>query len=285
MRKIGIETTAYFGLEGYAEGFKKMAARGYNAADYQNFVNTENGLFAVSEQKFEDYLKDTRAAAEEAGVEIFQTHAPWRWPAKDATPEDRAERLEKMAKSLYGTAYLGSKNMVIHPIMPYGGEDGPDLGAWWEMNLDFFRKLLPVAEETGVKLCLENMPMLDLTVSRPKDTWRMVKDLDHPMMGFCLDTGHAAVFRENPADAVRMLGKNLTTLHIHDNNGLGDFHMLPYQGIIDWEDFRKALLESESEAVLSLETNVPKGLPPKAHELAEEALFRTAKYLAGGEKE
>lgn len=90
MRKISIETDAYFpsntlDSELVYAGFKAMKAHGYDAADYQHFVVTTDPLFSLSDDAFERTLAEHRQAAEEADVELYQVHGPWRHPPKDAT--------------------------------------------------------------------------------------------------------------------------------------------------------------------------------------------------------
>ena len=116
--KIGIESGAYLSRYGLEEGLKRMRKHGYECVDFPDFANTEGPLFQLDETGFEKELKNIRKQIEDSGIEISQTHGPWRWPPRDNTPEDRAERFEKMAKSIRGTAILGCKNFIIHPIMP-----------------------------------------------------------------------------------------------------------------------------------------------------------------------
>ncbi|MBO7092910.1 MAG: hypothetical protein J6W23_14085, partial [Victivallales bacterium] len=110
MMKIGIESGAYLSRYGLEEGLKRMRKHGYECVDFQDFANTEGPLFQLDEAGFEKELKNIKKQIEDDGIEICQTHGPWRWPPRDNTPEDRAERFEKMAKSIRGTAILGCKN-------------------------------------------------------------------------------------------------------------------------------------------------------------------------------
>ena len=45
----------------------------------------------------------------------------------------------------------------------------------------------------------------------------------------------------------------IQTLHVHDNDGIRDLHQIPYEGVIDWADFARALSETHWNGVLSLE--------------------------------
>lgn len=282
MMKIGIESGAYLDRYGFAEGLARMKAHGYEALDYQNFADTETELFRVSEAEFERTLRAQRAAIEEAGIEITQTHGPWRWPPQDFTEEDRAERFEKMAKSIRGTAILGCRNFVIHPIMPFGDNQDPEPERLWDMNLAFMSRLVEVGRSCDVVVNFENMPMTALSISRPEAILRFVKMVDSPFFKVCLDTGHCAVFGDSPAQAVRLLGKEyLATLHIHDNNGHNDLHWNPYTGVIDWDDFSAALREIGFEGAVSLETAAPGHIPQDIREPFEQGLFCMARRIAG----
>lgn len=282
MMKIGIESGAYLDRYGFAEGLARMKAHGYEALDYQRFVDTETELFRVSEAEFERTLRTQRAAIENAGIEITQTHGPWRWPPRDFTEEDRAERFEKMAKSIRGTAILGCRNFVIHPIMPFGDDRDPEPERLWDMNLAFMSRLVEVGRSCDVVVNFENMPMIALSISRPEAILRFVKTVDSPFFKVCLDTGHCAVFGDSPAQAVRLIGKEyLATLHIHDNNGHNDLHWNPYTGVIDWDDFSAALREIGFEGAVSLETAAPGHIPQDIREPFEQGLFHMARRIAG----
>lgn len=282
MMKIGIESGAYLDRYGFAEGLARMKAHGYEALDYQSFADTETELFRVSEAEFERTLRTQRAAIEDAGIEITQTHGPWRWPPRDFTEEDRAERFEKMAKSIRGTAILGCRNFVIHPIMPFGDNRDPEPERLWDMNLAFMSRLVEVGRSCDVVVNFENMPMIALSISRPEAILRFVKTVDSPFFKVCLDTGHCAVFGDSPAQAVRLLGKEyLATLHIHDNNGHNDLHWNPYTGVIDWDDFSAALREIGFEGAVSLETAAPGHIPQDIREPFEQGLFHMARRIAG----
>lgn len=279
--KIGIESSAYEGRYGLIEGVARMKRHGYECVDFQDFIQTDSELFALSETDFEKYLLSKRDVYEEAGIEIFQSHGPWRYPPQDFTAEDRAERFEKMARSIRGTAILGCKNFIIHPLMPWGADSDPEPQRRWDMNLEFFSRLCHIAADNDITICFENMPMTQISLSRPHEILEFVKTINDPHFKVCLDTGHCAVFGESPAAAVRLIGKeHLAALHVHDNNGKGDLHWIPYTGVIDWTDFTHALDEIGFDGALSLETSVPAGIPEDLRELQEISLFQMAKKLA-----
>ena len=50
-----------------------------------------------------------------------------------------------------------------------------------------------------------------------------------------------------------MLGSNVKTLHLNDNNKLVDQHKIPLTGCIDWEDTLNALDEIGYDGVFNME--------------------------------
>ena len=63
-------------------------------------------------------------------------------------------------------------------------------------------------------------------------------------------------------DFIVTLGKRLKVLHIHDNDGVGDLHQIPFTftrsrentASTDWKGFIKGLREIHFDGVLSFET-------------------------------
>ena len=282
--KTGILWNPEYDTRAHLPELYEIKELGYDCVDFQCFCHTENDFFGKPDEA-EKLIKLVADTAADAGMIISQTHGPWRWPPQDATKEDRAERYEKMVRSLYGTAALGCTDMVIHPIMPFGDYQNPFPDEFMEMNLEFFGRLTEEAVKAGVIIDFENMPMPALTLATPYQILDFVKRINSPNFRVCLDTGHCAVTKNDPAEAVRAIGKEfLRVLHVHDNDGNGDFHWLPETGVINWKEFSAALHEIGFDGAFSLETDVnPKGLTQNEYEAARKKLAATARKLANGQ--
>jgi len=279
--KIGIGSGAYWSKNDLAGELAKMKRHGFDYTDYQPFTDTDdNPLFECSDAEFEEMVLKDYAALSAAGITVSQTHGPWRYPPRDVTEADRQERFEKMSRALHGTKLLGCKYMVLHPLMPFGTGDEGDRDEYFRINREFYTALCKVAEKEGVIICLENMPMPKLPIATPEDILNFVKEIDSPWLKVCLDTGHAAVCKVSTGDSVRLLGNEyLKVLHVHDNNGKADQHLLPYSGVIDWADFGKALADIGFEGVLSLECTVGKNLPDSIKEYHQKGLYMIAREI------
>ena len=116
--KLGITDKKLWGNDFY----KKLKSFGFDYVDY-GMSDTTTVPYTYNEKDFEAYLENEKKLANEAGITIWQVHGPWRYPVSDGTEEERAERMEKMKRSIHGAAILGAEYWVIHPIMPLGTEN------------------------------------------------------------------------------------------------------------------------------------------------------------------
>jgi len=263
------------------EKYKNIKEHGFDCVDF-NIMNTETELYQADEERFKEILLCEKELAEKVGIKIHQVHGPWRVP-KDSTEEDRRERMEKMQKSIRAASILGCKYWVIHPLMPCGMDDlATGLSdTTWEINLSFMKNLVGYAKEYGITICFENMPMNNFSISKPEDILEFVKAINDDNFKICLDTGHLARFQvSKTGDAIRLLGDNIKVLHVHDNMGDSDTHQFPYTGIIDWEDFGRALKDINFDGVLSMETAPRADLPDDEFEKQSRELAAIARKLA-----
>lgn len=282
--KIGIEFNIF--NSGYCrygdKKYIKLKEHGFSCVDF-NMANTNTEIYNSPEA--DELLLREKSSAEDAGIEIYQSHGPWRSPPKDETSEDRAERMDKMKKSIRAASLLGCENWVIHPLMPLGADDiitGNERKTW-DINLGFMKELLITAKEYGVTICLENMPMAKFSMAKPEAVLRFVEEIGDDNLKICLDTGHAAMFDDlSLCDEVRRLGGKLKVLHVHDNKCGKDLHLMPYFGKIDWKAFAASLKEIGYNGVFSLETTAPAGLPDPLFEKSSVLLREIADEIING---
>lgn len=92
--------------------------------------------------------------------------------------------------------------------------------------------LLPVCEETGITLALENIGEPAGVIHRMSE---MVQQYHHPMLGTCYDCGHANCYSGGIEETLKIMKDNIVTCHLHDNYGQHDDHNPPGEGNIDWQ--------------------------------------------------
>ena len=244
--------------------FDQLKKFGFDAVDY--CLNDTNSLpYVLEGAELEELLKGEKALAEKEGIHISQLHGPWRGPQTDYTEDGRAERLEKMNKSVVIASILGCKNVVVHPIMPFGIKDRAEgkEKETRELNLLHYREFVSYAKEFGVNICLENMPFKEFSISTPTEIFEFVKEIGVDNFRICLDTGHVAAFGDKLSlpDEVRAIGERLEVLHVHDSIPNKDLHMIPGFGTLDFPAFVKALRDVGFCGSFSAEVAPPVKLP------------------------
>lgn len=140
----------------------------------------------------------------------------------------------------YVVAIPGPVNSLINP--PHD----------WMLNwfVEGMKQLLDYSKGTGVDLLLENVPFTYLpTAADMKKTAELIG----PDVGINFDVCNSAFIKEDPAEAIRMLGGMVKNVHISDS-GYDEFvHARLGTGIVDPAPVAKALKDIGFEGVTVLE--------------------------------
>lgn len=158
----------------------------------------------------------------------------------------RKQAIELNSEMLKAAVEIGASNMVVHL---YNEKVRRTKGETLYYAKEALKKLLPVAEKTGVTLAVENL-YHEWTISQIN---KLLDDLNHPLLGICLDTGHAALY-STPQDELALCGNRLLGFHIHDNWLEDDDHLVPFRGKIDWQAFCSTLLKNGYQGALMFES-------------------------------
>jgi sugar phosphate isomerase/epimerase len=121
------------------------------------------------------------------------------------------------------------------------------------------------AKHRGVTIALENTPG---ELTSPSTLTHFIDDTHLYDLRLCLDTGHAHL--EDGVDAsLEIMRQRLATMHIHDNHGERDEHLLPFEGGINWDSLleKVATLTPDLPLVMELKEHTP-GAPQPAQAAA-----------------
>ena len=272
-------------IGGGEKSYQKLAEYGYQCADFQ-LANTESFWYTCSADEFEKGLKREKAWADENGIEIHQAHGPWDKLdielSQDFSYEKFRNLLEIRKRSISACPYLGCKNWVIHPIFPYTSDDtlkGMEEETY-KRNVEFYSELVETAREYDVTICFENMPHVRFSLAEVDKIKLVIDEIGDEHFKACLDTGHVNCFTtRNLGDAVRVLGKDLRVLHVHDNKVVRDSHEFPYFGTADWDSFYEGLVDVGYNGVFNLETTPSWKLEPGLYDDMAKCLVRIAKQI------
>ncbi|MBP3446388.1 MAG: sugar phosphate isomerase/epimerase [Clostridia bacterium] len=205
-----------------------------------------------------DLARELIGEGNRLGLSCEYIHAPF-YGMDDIFHDEGGVLAEIMLKDLYGTIddchTFGVKYAVIHAIIGMDNHNPTELG---------LRRLEPVvnyAVQKGVSLAFENTEgeeYLEAILERFGDV---------PDVGFCFDSGHELCYNHGN-DMLGRFGKRLMVTHLNDNVGmtgdeltfLDDAHLLPFDGIADWERIAERMHNCGYDGTLSFEV-ISKGRP------------------------
>ena len=237
---------------------------GFEAVDYGLGALVEDDS-VFSGDGYREYAEYIRKTADKIGIEINQTHAPFTFPFSRWNSPDDFENIvmPRFYRTLEISGILGAEIAVVHPLhhFTYCGHEEEI----FELNMNYYRRLIPYAKEYGVKIGVENMFQVDPrrkyiipdTCASISEFVRYIDALNSDAITACLDIGHVGLAqRENePWDFIRALGHDrLGSLHVHDNDYRADQHTIPGLGKIDWLEVTKALAEINYKGDFTFET-------------------------------
>ena len=253
---------------------------GFDAIDY-SFFDVQRCNPDISDSEYKQRFTELRKYAEDKGLYFNQSHAPHPSSLTDETFTKR--RFAELITSLKNSSYLGVRNIIIHPLQHLRYYTNENTEVLYEMNLEFYARLIPYCMEYNITMCTENMwqcygnsqKIWDSTCSRAEEFIRYIDGVGSPYLKACVDIGHTVLVGENPVRMLEMLGNRVAALHVHDNDGIHDSHTLPFHGIIMWNEVAKALKNINYQGEITLETEgfFPKDMPKEIHPEA-------AKYMA-----
>lgn len=134
---------------------------------------------------------------------------------------------------------IGIENAVLHcDKMLYQPE--LDKEAIQQRNRAALQQLVQYLEGKNITICLENLRAH--TQSVEELLW-YIDELGSEHLGICLDTGHLNISKaSSQAQFIEKAGENLKALHIADNQGETDQHLMPFGiGKVDMEEVMKSL--------------------------------------------
>lgn len=278
MLKIGIVSSAYFHYDDFPEGLIDMASDGYDCCDYHGFIHEDSPLYKYSEEQLKNYLLELSNKAQESKIFINQLHA--QWPLKAGSQHEIVCSLDRIKTSIRGAWYLMCPNIVIHPIVPLGRGEDFDEHVIFNKNVDFFTRVADYAEQYQVTICIENLPFVEFAISKVDNVLKLIKAVNKKNCKMCFDVGHAFVFKDDIGDDIIKIGNNLQVLHVHDNKGNYDSHMIPWLGAINWEAFSLALKRIDFQGCISLETYIENDMPQPMKSCMRKLLSKIARYIS-----
>ena len=279
--KISTQTGSFMNHFSDREIVDILFDAGFDAIDY-SFFDAHRCSPEVSDSEYKERFTELKKYAEDKGLYFNQSHAPH--PSSLADEAFTKRRFDELITSLKNSSYLGVRNIIIHPLQHLRYYTNENIEALYQMNLEFYARLIPYCEEYGITVCTENMwqcygdsnKIWDSTCSKAEEFVRYIDGIGSPYIKACVDIGHTVLVGENPVKMIKALGDRVAALHVHDNDGIHDEHTVPFHGIIKWNEVAKALKDIGYSGEITLEAD---GFMNQ-HKIPKELVPASAKYMA-----
>lgn len=236
----------------FEKAIERLAGLGFKALD---IMGTRPHLLP------DDYTKEEIEKIREIlayyGIKVsavtpFDGHPQWHLTASNE--RHRRDTIDHVKKCIQVAAVLESKVVQCITGMPLI-LDVPFTKAWNNAKQGLL-ECAKHAEEHGVVIALEGEE--NNVVRTSSDTLRMIQEVEHPNLQALLEIGHANMMAtDDPMHAIEILKDKIVHCHAHDNHGMTDEHLVPGDGIIDWESVLGALSRTGYRGYVALEILVP----------------------------
>lgn len=274
--KVSIATGGLQRKYGDVRALEIAAEIGADAVDFSTFYfgnrtwdfREPTSIYSQGEDAIVQYCTELKKKAVSLGIFICQTHGRGEGFVNNKEEDDA--QVENARLDLLAASALGAPVCVVHNASTiHLGADAP-AKLMRDLSFDQFTRMLPYAAQYKVKLATETFG--DAT---GKNCIDFFGDVNEFLMTFnriraaspyrewftmCMDTGHTNKSTRfgNPkvGDVIRMLGDNITALHLNDNDTLTDQHKPPMTGTIDWKDTLNALDEIGYAGVYNMELSL-----------------------------
>lgn len=183
-------------------------------------------------------IKEIRKWLADYGLRLLDLHGSivpeknWASPRED----QRQAGVTLVQNRIEMTAELGGKVIIMHVA-----DESENLPL--QKSLE---QLEPIARANGVRIAIENTGNFDVIT-------QLLSQYGADYLGLCYDSGHGNI--KNGLKHLETLKDRLISVHLNDNNGSSDQHLLPFSGSIDWQRLARIIAASSYTKPVSMEVS------------------------------
>lgn len=200
--KLGIKKSLKFGMVkedlSVMDKFKLLKDLGFHGVELDSPNNLDK--------------KEILEARNKTGLEIPGTvnSVHWNSPLSDPDPKVRKKCADSVKAALRDTKEYGGNTVLLVPGVVNESVSYDDA---YRRSQEEIRKLLPLAEETGVKIAIENV-WNNFLIS-PMEAARYIDEFESDMIGWYFDVGNIVRYGW-PEQWINILGKRIFKLDIKE---------------------------------------------------------------------
>ncbi len=231
------------------EAIRRIAAMGYDGVDIWGGRPHayRRDLTASDTKRLRELLAENGL-----GVASF-IPAQFRYPTCLCSNNEviRWDSVAYINDSLETATRLGAPVVSVCPGHTVHGQTVAD---GWQRLADSLARICERAGLLGLKIALEPADRYETDLlANTADAMRMVAQVAASNLGVVLDTGHAHIAGEPAQAALAGMGDRLFHVHIDDNNGQRDQHLIPGDGTAGLRTWVAALQADGYKGYLSAE--------------------------------
>ena len=193
-----------------------------------------------------------RSKLDASSMKVNSIHAPFSSQVDISRLDDGGQEcaIEQIGKAIELAERLGADIVVVHGSAEPIGED--ERSKRMVQSKSSLCMLTEQVQSAGARLAVELLPRTCLG-NTADELEELLDGISPEYAGICLDANHPA----DPDDLlsiVKQLAQRIITLHISDYDGIDEKHWMPFDGVINWRAFAKALGDIQYSGAFIYET-------------------------------
>src|SRR5438128_10290063 len=170
------------------------------------------------------------AALEKTGLQAASVCCNTHWGKPLSHPDERVRRegLEGLLQALKDAKRYGASSVLLVPGVVNKQVSYDDC---FQRSVAQIRKAIPLSEELGVKIAVENV--WNDFITKPEQAKAFLDEIDSPQVGWHFDIGNCIRF--GPAETwIPVLGKRILKLHFKEYGQFKKFSVRFFEGDNHW---------------------------------------------------
>ncbi len=248
--------------------FEVCAHAGFDAVEVNYALEGD-----LSPKASADDLVKIGRTARELGVDISSVCSFLFWPYALTHPDEKRRRkgLDLAKKMIEAASLLGTENLLVVPGAVYIPwlDEAPVVRpeAAYERARAALEELLPIAEDAGVYLNLENINTTGFLMT-PQEMVRFVDSFDSEHLRIHFDTGNVMQY-QFPEHWIPILGDRIQNVHVKEaSKKVNEFNLNTFRPLLDgstnWPKVLEALHQTGYRGYLTFEYFNPFPTSPEA---------------------
>jgi len=198
------------------------------------YISSQDFDRGVDEKELKVYARRMRDAGLQCTI-----HAPF----VDLSPAGTDAKVVAITRERFQRIFAAAE--IFHPLVMvfHTGYDrwkfALNMPFWLENSRKFWLPFVDLAAEVDTFIAMEN-----IFETSPIGLKMLIDAIGSPRFGTCFDIGHWSLFSQvDLGEWLALLRNNIFSLHLHDNRGYFDDHLVPGDGLIDFVALKMLLID------------------------------------------